>query len=262
MKKVKKKLLRYSNLINKITNWKSYLWFKFLSTKKVFDFELRNSFSISVPRHMLSSFKECFFDEVYFRNFPEEFLNKDNMTVIDIGANAGYFSLFAQSKLKNPKIYAFEPMPYAYKFLEKYKDTYPDMDLHIHQKALSNKNGTLILNTETIDNYSTKASIFSTDEQTLQIEVEAITLQSFMQEQGIENIDLMKLDCEGSEYPILYTMPNEILNRISLLCIETHKGIGERENTESLVKHLHSHNFEITSLSEGTTGYIWAWKKK
>ena len=261
MSKSKNKIIRYSNLLKKVSNWKSYLWFKVFSRKENFEFILRNSISITVPRKILSSFRECFFDEIYIRHFPKNLLDKKNMVVLDIGANAGYFSLFAHSSFNSPSIYAFEPMPYAYKVLNQYRDTYKEMNLHTYQEAVSNENGKLVLNSDTIDGYTTEASIFADDNKKHQFEVKAVNLQTFMQDEKLEAIDLLKLDCEGSEYAILYDLPKEILGKISLLCIETHKGNNANENIESLAEYLLSNQFELVTLSEGYTGYIWAWKK-
>ena len=89
----KNKIRRYSNLIKNFSNWPQYLAFK-VSNQPSFDFQLKDSFSVSVPRHMLSTFRECFFDQIYIKELPPSALKNDKPVIVDIGANAGFFSLF------------------------------------------------------------------------------------------------------------------------------------------------------------------------
>nr|WKN35259.1 FkbM family methyltransferase [Tunicatimonas sp. TK19036] len=264
MKYSKDKVRRYSNLTKNITNWASYLWFKAVSSDDSFNFQLRNSFSVNVPRQMLSSFKESFFDEIYLKHIPDEHLpdTKENLLVVDIGANVGYFSLFMFYYFPNAKVLAFEPMPFNYSKLQKYQNQYPAFDFTIYPKAVSHQEGELSLNASTLDEYTTMASIFEHDSRNQQITVETITLQDQLEAAGYQQVDFLKLDCEGSEYAILYNLPQSLLQQIKIMSIETHQGTQPDENLESLEQFLRTNGFATHSLSEGKIGYIWAWNKK
>jgi hypothetical protein len=56
---------------------------------------------------------------------------------------------------------------------------------------------------------------------------------------GIENnnIDLLKMDCEGSEYDIIYNTPVKTIQRIQTMLIEVHD-IDEKNNVVSFDKYL------------------------
>ena len=56
-------------------------------------FKTRKGIFVEVPRRLLQTFKEIFMDECYMDGL--ELHVPDNSTVIDIGANAGFFTLFA-----------------------------------------------------------------------------------------------------------------------------------------------------------------------
>ena len=91
--------------------------------------------------------------------------------------------------------------------------------------------------------------------------VKAIKFSSFIKENKIKNIDFIKLDCEGSEYDILYSMSNTEFKIIKSLCIETHNGKNPDQNLESLNSYIQNLGFKTVTLVEDEySGYIWAWK--
>ena len=51
------------------------------------------------------------------------------------------------------------------------------------------------------------------------IEVDGLTFQRFMKTCGIDQIDLMKVDMEGSEVELLETLPNDTLDRIDQMTV-------------------------------------------
>jgi len=90
---------------------------------------------------------------------------------------------------------------------------------------------------------------------------EAIMLDEFLANHGIARVDLIKLDCEGSEYPIIYSWPKALFEKIDRMCIETHLATEKDHNTAMLNEYLQQAGYQTTMLDEGSTGYIWAWKK-
>ncbi len=261
MDKLKKKIVRYRNLIKKVINWKLYLWYKIIGFKDSFDFNLVDFGHIIVSKNMLSPFKETFLDGIYFRHIPKELLyNKTNLTIIDVGANAGFFSLSAFSKFPKAKIYAFEPHPFCYNVLKSYQQNFSKYSWKIYKQALSDKKGEIYLNASTIDGFTTMASILNTGEGQKFL-VETNSLNTFIFENDFDKIDFIKLDCEGAEYSILYSISESIFEKINSLCIETHKGKGINQNIYSLNEFLNKKGY-ITKLLDhgGYTGYIWAWK--
>ncbi|MGB3780191.1 MAG: FkbM family methyltransferase [Tunicatimonas sp.] len=266
----KNKLTRYYNLIKRFSNWQAYLLFKVGKKAKIFTFRLRENaqngsiqsdlFQIEVPRSMLPAFKESFFDDIYFRQLPPYTIDKSNPVVVDIGANVGFFSLYMFSRFPRARVFAFEPMPYNYRQLQHYRETYPQFELHAINQAVSDTTEPLALHTTKTDGYTTMASVFTDPRNQETLSVEATTLPTVVEHYELPQIDFLKLDCEGSEYAILYGLPTEQLRKIRAMCVETHRGQQASENTLALCDYLRENEFALTYLDQGKSGYIWAWQ--
>lgn len=258
--KSKNKARRYQNLVKQFSNWPQYLWFKTTSYPGSFDFRLRNSFSVRVPRQMLSAFRECFFDQIYLKYFPAPVLDLSAPVVVDIGANAGFFSLFMFYRYPNARVYSFEPMPFNYQLLKGYQTTYSSFDWHTDARAVSDTNQSIALHASKLDGYTTMASVFDSAGDAQRIEVESVTLPQIKEAYGLDRIDVLKLDCEGSEYSILYSLPPKLLTSVKVLVIETHQGSRPQENLPALKAYLEQNGFLLRYLDEGKSGYLWAWR--
>lgn len=256
-----RKIRRYSGLIKAVKNWSAFLFYKANSSGKSFTFRLRNSYSISVPEKMLPPFKEIFFDQVYMKEIPEHLLQKENPTILDIGANVGYFSLFMLFNFPKAKVYAFEPMPFNFEKIQQYKKEYNFQNLHAIKKAVGASNGLLSLSFSRTDPFTTMASIYESPQKDQRLEVESLSLETILAENQIEGVDFLKMDCEGAEYSILYATPQHVLKKLRAMSIETHRGEKDKQNLSSLATFLKQHGFSlITTDPEAPWGYIWAWR--
>ncbi|MEO1052247.1 MAG: FkbM family methyltransferase [Bacteroidota bacterium] len=254
------RLSRYTNLIKNFDNWGAYLAHKVKNNKEDFTFKVRKAFAVTVPKQMLPPFKENFFDEIYLKEFPQQLFDKPKIQVLDVGANVGYFALYMLSRFPNASIYAYEPMPFNFKKLGEYQKQFDQFDIQIYNKAVADKHTTITLNVSNLDGFSTMASIFDKSTKPVKVDVEAITLEEAMSENKLDSIDFLKLDCEGSEYPILYGANEETLSKVSAISIETHQGQTENENHEALKSFLQKAGFQVRDISKGRYGHIWAWR--
>lgn len=255
------KIHRYKSLISNFKNWPQFLAFK---TKggKAFRFKMRNGFEVVVPKNMLPPFKESFFDGIYFQGFPENKIpDKEGIKVIDIGANVGFFSLYMFSKFPRATVYSYEPMPFNYGQLKQYQEHYQQFDWHTEQRAVADHRDGITLFSSTLDAFSTMASVFEEDRKGERIAVETLTLSDVLENYQLDLVNLIKLDCEGSEYAILYNCPKETLAKLQLISIETHPGDSENKNHSGMIAFLKKHGFTLKEQrnSDGT-GYIWAWR--
>jgi FkbM family methyltransferase len=142
-----------------------------------------------------------------YEPFETELLHrlvKPGETVIDIGANIGYYTLIlARLVGERGKVYAFEPDPTNYELLKRnielngYKNVVPVM------KATSNKNGTLRLYL-CRDNQAMHR-VYESQYCDGFIEIEAVRLDDYFAERE-EQIDFIKIDIEGAEYAALEGM--------------------------------------------------------
>ena len=79
------------------------------------------------------------------------------------------------------------------------------------------------------------------------LRVPAISLQQILEQNRIERADLMKIDCEGSEYPIIYGTPSWCWERVALLTVEVHDLDQDQRNVEHLSLFLKNQGYDVVS---------------
>ena len=88
---------RQYNIIKTFTNWWIYYAEKVgLSAPSAFLFITRTGVSIRVPKQLYPEFKSIFLRQHYLEGLALPL--PECPTIIDVGANVGFFSLFAASK--------------------------------------------------------------------------------------------------------------------------------------------------------------------
>ena len=130
---------------------------------------------------------------------------KKGDTVIDIGANLGYFTVLLAS-LVGPKgkVYAFEPDPRNFHLLQHTIKRNGWTHVIAEQKAVSNKAGEFVL-------YQTRSWTSNTlapNEHISTVKVQVITLDDFLSNE--HHISFVKMDTDGSEPLAIQGMPQLI----------------------------------------------------
>jgi len=132
---------------------------------------------------------------------------RKGMTVFDIGACTGYYSLIASKIVgKEGKIFAFEPHPINYEWLKKSIKVNNFTNIIPINKAVLDRKGIIKLFYST--NNIADHSIVITENRDY-IEVETITLDEFCEENNIFP-DVVKMDIEGAELLALRGMRKTI----------------------------------------------------
>lgn len=247
---------RTRNLVKNHWNWLQYLRAKyFTGFREEFTFRCKSGINITIPRRMLQTYKECFFDESYHKGFPPRIRKRELKTVVDIGANVGYFSLFALHQNPKAMVLSYEPMPNNFALLKKYKEENLSRIWHIYNMAVSGKEEVIHLNYDPSDSFTTDASIFNPYNHKDRIEVKCTTLENIISDHKLQQIDLLKLDCEGSEYGILYQSGDAVIDKINCIAVETHKGTGADENLSSMENFLKQKGYKTNVV--GSKVYAW-----
>lgn len=126
--------------------------------------------------------------------FLETLQNGD--VFFDIGANIGYYSILASSKVGNTgKVYSFEPDINNVQILEENVELNNASNVQIIKKAVSDKSGFVNFKSSDI---SKGDSAISNGEDKNNISVPSITLDDFIAESGVYP-NIIKLDVEGAE---------------------------------------------------------------
>ncbi|MEM9164803.1 MAG: FkbM family methyltransferase, partial [Cyanobacteria bacterium P01_F01_bin.4] len=203
-------------------------------------------------------YQEIFLDKVYSKHGV---VLKDGDCVVDVGANIGLFTLFAQQQCPNGDIYAFEPAPHAFDKLQRNATLYCQ-NAHLFNCGLSSDNRTETFtfypNSSVFSSFSADAeadekairavivNMLQRDSSLSEADMEALaaeflsdrlkretyqaqlrSLSSVIDEYGIERIDLLKLDAEKSELPVLQGIRDEHWPMIQQIVVEVHDQVGD-----------------------------------
>lgn len=249
---------RYLNLFKNIKNWLSYFAVK-RNPQKLFLMKGKSGTSFWVMEKILPIFKEIYMQNLYDIEFIQKKVKKDAPVIVDIGANVGYAATFFFSHFPKAHIISFEPLPTNFDLLCKNQKQNLFLKWQIVPKAIGRNNDKVLLYFQKKQGLTPIPSIYADFDSQNQdcIEVEMISLPQVFQDFGLDKIDLLKLDCEGAEYEILYHTPQEYLNKIHCIVMETHHRNNENENKEALVNFLQNIGFQVETKKE----MLWAWKK-
>ena len=180
---------------------------------------------------------------------------KDGDVVIDIGANVGMVSILLAKKFPFLKIYSFEPLKENYdNFIKNIElNNIPKGVITAENKAVT-KDGRLItmsINSANKGGSSTTDVISVNSIMTKEnSQVESITLEEIFKKYNINKLKLLKIDCEGSEYEILYNVNTDILNNIENLIGEFHenKDLTDEYDIDKLCEYVSKYikNYKVT----------------
>ena len=133
-----------------------------------------------------------------------EFFKKQlrpGMTVIDIGANMGYYSLVAARVVgMQGHVYAFEPDPQNFSLLARNREENKLWNIEVSPFAVSNKHEK---RTFFRDRHNSGGHTFCQKNlptfEAGSLEIEAITLDYFLRDKGNPRVDWIKMDVQGAE---------------------------------------------------------------
>lgn len=178
-------------------------------------------------------------------------------TIIDVGAHIGLFSLHASQICKNGKIYAFEPIKENYNILKSNVQLNNFLNIQAENCAISNSSSKI-----TIYENNDESGHSKFIETNNPIEVTSKSLNDIFDNKKIKKCNLLKLDCEGSEYEIIDDLKDEYFEKIEKMVIEYHLADSNPELLENLKKKLKKKLYEISiePLFEDI-GFLYAVKK-
>ena len=175
-----------------------------------------------LPQRFGKTFRPFVFQGVWEEQTTELFkkIVRERDTVVDIGANMGYFTLLSSRLVGDKgKVYAFEPEPVNHGQLLKNIALNGYDNITPLQKAVSDVNGKVSFLIHSTD--SGRHVIESCHDGTgchESIEVESVTLDEFFKDKPSPRI--IKMDIEGAELPALLGM-TKIIESSSDLSIFT-----------------------------------------
>jgi FkbM family methyltransferase len=212
------------------------IYVKEATQKRTVKLDLKNPFDC-----LFNNYNEMFVERKY------DCYNLNNLDVVlDIGANNGLFSLLMLND-GCKKIYAFEPNQES---LINLKHLFRNTDKVVSvEKAVYTKDEPLEFfidpNNTTIGSVS-EQHLLSNGTSVQKIVVPAVSLKTFIKENNLDRISLVKMDIEGAEYEIIHNLEDEIFDKVDRFLIEYHENTDNR--VVKLIDKLKSKGYDIDQI--------------
>lgn len=184
-----------------------------------------------VTEYMPNEIDDYNFDSIDF---------KDGDVVIDIGGNIGTVSIYLAKKYPFLKIYAFEPVKQNYEnFLKNIELNNINKDIiKVFNLAVTKDRRDVILTSpfnnsgasNIYNNFRGSGNIILNND----ISIKSITFDDIFSNNNISKCKLLKIDCEGAEYEILYSANVENLKNCEYMRAEFH---GKKYKQKDLYNH-------------------------
>lgn len=163
-------------------------------------------------------------------------LARPGATVIDIGANFGYYAVTTAVALKRVcRLYAFEPFPETFDLLRRHVEANGLTDVIVPQPfAVSDVSGRATIHgwagTEVNSGAATLGS--PTDGcSTSGVDVEVVAIDDWVGRNGIARVDVMKVDAEGFEERVFLGASRVLRRDAPTLMFELHTRMLRRAGT-------------------------------
>lgn len=145
---------------------------------------------------------------------------RPGMTVVDVGADMGYYSLLFANKVgPTGKVIAFEPIPLAKALLDENIRINKLTNVLSYQFAISDRTGKAVLESPL---KKSRVSLQKTQAMNDDIEIEIRHFDEWQIAMAIGVINMVKIDVEGAELMVLMGMRNTLVAQRPALLIEIH----------------------------------------
>lgn len=175
--------------------------------------------------------------------------------ILDIGAHAGFFSLYCRALNPEVTIYAIEPLTENLAALNEHLVNNQIRGVNVIEAAMAGATAKRKL-VVTEDNHNNFLGEMGDRE------VRAYSFRDFCKKNKIKKVALIKIDIEGGEYEIVDSLEAEDFAKIPAIILEYHN--GER-NYKELEEKLRENGFGVQifpSKFDKSMGFIFANNKR
>ncbi len=175
---------------------------------------------------------------------------KNGATIVDIGSNQGLYIKFIEKIIRNKNLNIFSIDASSHCIaLQKNKKFKNNLNIKYFNLAISETVGLVsFFERKIISNSSLDKNHEITGEvNTVEKKIQSTTLDQFCKDQKIDEIDLLKIDCEGFDYDVLKSSQKLLENnRIKMIKIEI---FNSSNNFRNIVNILTPHSFNLIGLT-------------
>jgi FkbM family methyltransferase len=213
-------------------------------------------FIVSLPARdhgMVASYTFCDNIEQGFRRLFRQMV-QEGMTVVDVGAHIGIYSLLASSRVgPNGHVFSFEPTPAIYELLRANigRTTYRRL-VSLYPNAVTERHGERVAFAVSADSTRDSSLFFDAkaDRQTI-IEVETVALDRVIPKD--RRVDVVKIDAEGAEPAVIRGMQRILEDNPDVLIFMEFAPEHIRrsgESAEALIYQLSGLGFRFYSIRD------------
>jgi FkbM family methyltransferase len=151
-------------------------------------------------------------------------LLRPRMTVVDVGANWGYFTLAAAHWVgPSGRVIAFEPEPRLFEILTRNCDLNALAHVRAHRRAVAKTAGRLSFRAYREDAGNWGVTAVADDPRDADFECESVGLDDALDAEAIDKVDVVKVDVEGAEADVLAGMSRGLAaGRYRYVIVECH----------------------------------------
>lgn len=225
------------------TNEKAFWEAITLEDGKTVDLFMKNGLIVTVRRNHAdaSILSEVFLDNCYVRDIHL----RPHPVVVDIGGFIGDFALFAVKCLDARRVVICEPSPKNLSLLKRnVANNHLEDRIEVVEKAVTDGKDVL-MNVDAPDRKQAMVSAYGNPIQERK-PVPGITLAALAEEHHLEDIDLLKIDCEGGEYDILSTVSASLFLHIENIVFECHEIEQYQARLKAVKERLKDNGYSVS----------------
>lgn len=198
------------------------------------------------------SIKETFLDRFYERY---GFTIQPDWSVIDIGAGIGEYTLYAAVAQPRVRVFAFEPYPQSFTLMQENLQSNAVTGAQAFNEAVADATGELALDLSGGEPLQFQSHMNQAVDVQTSLSVRALSLADAFAMLQVESCDLLKMDCEGAEYSILFAAPPSVLELVRRIVMEYHDHTTRYQHHD-LVRFLDEQGFHVETFPNPVHSYL------
>ncbi len=188
----------------------------------------------------IPTFEQVFLNQEYEFDYAKLAVKN----IVDCGANIGLSAVFFNQKFPDANIIAIEPAQSNFEMMQKNTVGYPN--IHCHKAGIWNRDAILEIVAEEVDHWGYKTREVSTENENT---IKAIGIESLMKTHNMSQIDILKIDIEGSEYELFQQNTEKWLPKTNAIVIELHDNLKPNA-TKTFFNAIQPYNYKMFGKGE------------
>ena len=197
------------------------------------------------------SIKETFLDRFYEKY---GFTIQPRWKILDIGAGIGEYTVYAAMR-PDSQVFSFEPYPQSFLLMQENLQLNKIPNARAFEQAIGATSGELVLDLTGGEPLQFQSSTTQAAPIEKGLSVNALSLADAFATLEMDSCDLLKLDCEGAEYAILFDTPRPVLEHVKRIVMEYHDNVVEYTHHD-LTRFLTEQGFEVETFRNPVHSYL------